>query len=91
MIYNVVPISAVQQSDPVTHIYIYTFLFLCYLHLPSWTTPRDWLEFPVLYSRTSLLIHSKHNSLHLQTSNSPSILLPLPSPLATTSLFWIRL
>ena len=42
-----------------------------------------------LYSRISLLIHSKCNSLHLLTPNSPSIPLPFPSPfpLATTSLF----
>ena len=38
-----------------------TFFFLHYL--PSWPIPRDWIEFPVLYIRTSLLIHSKHNSL----------------------------
>uniref|UniRef100_A0A8D1MWB5 Ig-like domain-containing protein n=1 Tax=Sus scrofa TaxID=9823 RepID=A0A8D1MWB5_PIG len=37
-----------------------------------------WIEFPVLYSRTSLLIDSKCNSLHLLTPNSPSI--PLPPP-----------
>ena len=49
------PISAVQQSDPFIH--ICTFPFLC--KFPSWSIPRDWILFPVLYSRTSLLIHSK--------------------------------
>ena len=40
------------------------------------------------YSRTSLLIHSKCNSVHLLTPNSQSLpLLPAPSPLATTGLF----
>ena len=53
------PISAVQQSDPVIHTYIYSFSYL-----PSWCIPRDWILFPGLYSRT-LLIHSKCNSLHL--------------------------
>ena len=38
------------------------------------------------YSRTSLLIHSKCNSLHLLTSNSQSI--PF-LPLATTNLFYM--
>ena len=41
----------------------------------------------MLCSRTSLLLHSKCNSLHLPTPNSPSIPLPSLSPLATTSLF----
>ena len=48
--YNIVPISAVQQSDPVIH--MSTFLFSYYLS--SWSIPRDWIWFPVLYSRTSL-------------------------------------
>ena len=52
----------------VTQSYIYTFFFLYYL--PSCS--RDWIEFPVLYGRTSLLTHSKSNSLHLPTPNSPS-------------------
>ena len=61
----------------VTPLYIYTFFFSYYL--PSWSITSDWIEFPVLYSRTSVLIHSKWNSFHLLTSNSPSMPLP-PSP-----------
>ena len=38
----------------------------------------------MLHSRSSLLIHSKYNSLHLLTPNSPSTPLPSPTPLATT-------
>ena len=34
-------------------------------------------QLPVLYSRTLLFIHSKYNSLHLHTTNSQSIPLPL--------------
>ena len=56
-----------------THTHI-LFLFSCFL--PPWSIPNDWLEFPVLYSRTSWLTHSKWNSLHLSTPNSPSIPLP---------------
>ena len=70
----------------VTQSYIYIHCFFSYC-LPSLPIPRDWTQFPVLYSRTSLPIHSKCNSLHLPTPNSPSIPLPLHSPLATTSLF----
>ena len=73
LIYSVVSISAVQHSDPVLQ--INTFFFSCYPL--SCSIPRDWIQFPVLYSRTSLLIHSKTNSLHLPTPNSQS--LPLPT------------
>ena len=83
------PISAIQGRDPViyiyTHTYIYPHIYMCihiYIHtfpflsyLPSCSIPRDWIEFPVLYSRTSLLIYSKWNHLHLLTSNSQSILI----------------
>ena len=68
------PISAVQQSDPVIH--VYTFFFSYYL--PAWATPRDWISLPVQQDLTAL--HSKGNSLHLLTSNSQpshSLLLPL--------------
>ena len=65
-IYNVMPISAIQQRDPV--IPIHTFFFSYYL--PSQSIPRDWIEFPVLDSRTSLLIRSKWNSLEFPSWRS---------------------
>ena len=51
-------ISAVQQSDIVlyTHTHTHTFFFSYYL--PSWSIPSDCIQFPVLQSRTSLLIFS---------------------------------
>ena len=52
-------------------------------YLPSRSIARDWTEFPGLYSRTLLRLHSKWNSLHPRTPYSPSI--PLPH-LATPSL-----
>ena len=58
------------------------FFFPCYL--PSCSIPRDWIEFPVLHSRTSLLLHPKWNSWHLLPPNSPSIPLLLHPPLART-------
>ena len=80
LVYNVVPVSTVLKSDPV--ICIGTFPFLYYL--PSWSIPRDQLQVPVLQSRTSLLIQSKCNCLHLLTPNSQSIPLPPLSPQQTT-------
>ena len=69
-----------------THTYIHTHIFFSY-YLPSCSVLQDWIQFPVLYSRTSSLIHSKCNSLYLLTPNSMFIpFLPLSS-LATTSLF----
>ena len=58
LIYSIVPISAIQPRNPVIH--IHTFFFSYYL--PSWSISRAWIEFPVLYSGTSLLIHSKWES-----------------------------
>ena len=72
LIYSVMSISTVQQSDPIIH--IYTFFFSHYL--PSCSTPKDWTLFSVLCCRTPLPIHSKCNSLHLPNPNSPSTPLP---------------
>ena len=57
LIYSAVPISAIYSTVPQSFIYIhtydiYTFLFLYYL--TSWSIPRHWLQFPVLYSISSL-------------------------------------
>ena len=85
LIYNALPISAIKLSDSVLH---YIYIFFSY-YPPSCSSPRDQIEFPVLHSRTSLLIHSKGNSLYLLNTNSPSIPLPPHSSLATTCLFSI--
>ena len=50
------------------------FNFCCTAKWPNNT------EFPGLYSRASLLIHSKYNSLFKKTPNCPSIPLPPASP-----------
>ena len=47
-------------------------------YIPSRSIPRDRMYFPMLYSRTSLLIHSKCNSLYLLTPKLP--IHPTPSP-----------
>ena len=57
--------------------YIYI-LFFSHYRL-SCSITNTWLQFPVLYSRISLLIYSKCNSLHLLAPDSQSIpILPLP-------------
>ena len=58
---------------------------------PSYSIPRDCTQFPVLYGRTSLPIHSKCNNLHQLTPNSQSIPLPLPPSLIFMFLFLDRL
>ena len=60
--------------------YVYIYIFKYYF--PSWPIPGDLIQFPVLYSRTLLSIHSRCNSLYLLTPNSQSTPL-LPSSLAT--------
>ena len=66
---------------------VYIYICILFLLLSSIMVYSKRLgRVPCLYSRTSLLIHSKCHSLHLVTPNSQSIPL-LPSLLATTSLF----
>ena len=59
------------------------YIFFLY-YLLSWSIPRDWIQ----NIRTSLLIHSKSNSLHLPTPNPLSVPPPL---LANTNLFCMSL
>ena len=65
--------SRVTQLYPYRHSFAYSF--------PLWFTTGYWVQFPVLYSRTLLFIHSKCNRLHLPTPNSQSIPLPHLLPL----------
>ena len=68
--------SKVTQSS----IHIHTFFSY---YLLSCSITSHWISFFVLYSRTSLLIRSKCNP------KFPGHPLPPPSPLATTSLFFM--
>ena len=63
----------------VTHSYIHIFILFSH-YPPSCSITSNETEFPVLYSRISLLIHSRCNHLHLLTPNSKSIPLPHPTP-----------
>ena len=61
--------------------YTYIYTHILFLHITfSCCITSDWIQFPVLYSRTSLLIHPKWNRLHLLTPNSQFISLPPPPP-----------
>ena len=84
LIYNVLSISTIHQGETVTHthiyIYINIYIFFFSRYLPSCSNTSDQTQFPVLYSRISLLIHSKFSSLQILTPNYQSIpLLSHPS------------
>ena len=86
MIYDFVPVCPVQPNGPVIHIYTH---FPYIIFHPGQSQEIGYGQLPVQYSRTSLLIHSKCNSLHLLNPNSQ--FLPLPPPWRATSLwFWYR-
>ena len=70
-------LKALSHSRPAQSITVLKYFF------KSWSIPGEWIYFLVLYTRTSLFIHSKCSSLHLPTPNSPSIPLPPLSPTAT--------
>ena len=53
-----------KVSQTYTHINI----FFSSHYLPTCSITSDQIQFPVLYSRISLVIHSKCNSLHLLTA-----------------------
>ena len=76
LVYNVVLISGVQQSDSVIHICTFFFIFFSVM-----VHHRILNIVPCAISRTLLFIHSLCNSLHLLIPNSQSTPLPPPLPL----------
>ena len=70
----------------------FVFLFLsgvdlqCFFNFCCRAKWPNHIQFLMLYSLAPLPIHSKCNSLHPKTPNSPSIPLPPPSPLGNQSL-----
>ena len=72
----------------VTHLYIYIFFFSHYSPLCS--IASDQIQFPVLYSRISQLIHSKGKNLHLLTTDSHSTPLPFPPSWQPQSVFQVH-
>ena len=65
-LHNSVNFCCVAKWPSYTHIYI---LYFFSHYPPSCSITSDWISFPVLYSRTSLLICPKCNSSHLLTPN----------------------
>ena len=71
------------EANWLSYTHIYNFFLYSFL---LWFIPGDWIQFPVLYSRTLLFIHPIYTSLHLLIPDSHSVPPPALSPLATTSL-----
>ena len=77
---NVVIVSVERQRDPAICVHVSI--------LPQTPFPsRLSHNFPVLYSRSLLIIHFKYRSVYMSIPNSLTILSPHPSLLATISLF----
>ena len=74
--------SGVQQSDSVTHIHISVLFQILF---PFRLLQN--IEFPVLYSRSLLVIYFKYGSVCMSIPNSQGIPPPHLSPLVTISLF----
>ena len=54
-------------GPPAVHTQTHTHTFFFSYYFPSCSIPRDWIKIPALFSRISLLIYSKCNSLHILT------------------------
>ena len=68
-------IPAIQQSEPI--IYIYTHIYPCFLDfLPIKFTTEHWVEFPVLYSRSLLVVDFAHSISNVYTSTPVSQFIP---------------
>ena len=61
----------------------YTYIYSFPHSFPLCFVTGYWIQFPVLYNRTLLFIHSLYHSLHLLIADSQFIHLLPPSPLAT--------
>ena len=83
LIYNITLISAVEQSDSVSHMYIYIlfhiFCIMIYhriLNIVPCAIQKDLVVYPLCIYQVALL-----------TPTAYCVLSPSPSPLATTHLF----
>ena len=83
LIYNVLSISAVQQSDPVIYIYIF-FSHYLFLTLSSTMAHQKCLDIVPCAIQQDLIAHPfQMQRLHLSTPNAQSIPLPPLPPLQT--------
>ena len=67
------------------YIYMYLFFFKYFSQFFFHFNTEYWAVFPVLYSRSLLVIYFKYSSVYMSISNSQSIPPPHPSPLVTIS------
>ena len=67
--------------------YTYTYIHSFPVSFPIQIISECWVEFPVLYSRSFLIIHFIYSSVYMLIPNSYFIPPPHVSPLVTISLF----
>ena len=80
LLYNVVLVPTVEQSESALCIHISLFFFFNFL--PILVTTEHWVEFPKLYSRFSLVVYFIHNihRVYMSISISQFILPPASFP-----------
>ena len=71
LIYNIVLVSGIQQSDLVIHICIYLYSFC--ISFPLWFITRFLIWFLMLYSKTLLFIYFIYDSVHFLGFPSDSV------------------
>ena len=80
LIYSVVLVSAVQQSESYTHTHTYMHTPPLLRYFPIQVNTEYWVEFPVLYSRSLLAIYL-YTVVCMHQFQSPNLSLPPhPSP-----------
>ena len=84
LLYNVVLVSAVQRSESAICIHISPLLDF----LPIQVTTEHWVEFPMLYSRFSLVIYFIHISVYMSIPISQFI--PTPSHCISHIFFFLQ-
>ena len=87
LIYNILPISAIQQSVPVIHMYKHSFSHIILHHVPS-----KCLHIVPCAIQQKLIAYPLQTQQFASTNLTlPVLLTPFPFPLATISLFSMSL
>ena len=79
-------VSGIQQSESYTYIFTYVYIYIQYMHIHTFKPfyffffLKEWIEFPVLYSRSLLVICSTYSSIYLSILSSQFALLPSLTP-----------
>ena len=83
--YNVVLVSGVQQSESVIHIHISTVFYILFPYRPL----EYWVEFPVLYIRSLLVICFIYCSVYMSIPISHFVPLPHLPPGNPSYALWV--